>query len=58
MAKLKTIILYVDNKFVTQRKVGAKTTMKEIIDRWKRMYALHKYDYKIYITLTSKMNEK
>lgn len=53
-----TIKLYVNRKFVTQRKVNSKLNMKEIIERWKKMYALEKHNYDIYIHFPSKMNDK
>lgn len=53
-----TIKLYVNRKFVTQRKAHSKNTIKKIIERWKKMYALDKHHYDIYIQLPSKMNDK
>lgn len=58
MSNPNTIKLYVNQKFVTQRKYQGKNSMKEIIEMWKKMYALDKHDYKIYIQFPSKMNPK
>ena len=53
-----TLKLYVNQRLVSQRKAHAKTTINEIIERWKRMYALDKHNYKINIQVPSKMNPK
>jgi len=56
MSKQGTLKLYVKGKLVSQRKARAKTTIKEIIEMWKRSYALDKHDYRIFIHIPSKMN--
>jgi hypothetical protein len=53
-----TLKLYVNQRLVSQRKANSKSTINEIIERWKRMYALDKHNYKIYIQVPSKMNPK
>lgn len=50
-----TLKLYVNGVFVTQRRANTQGLMKEIIERWKRMYALEKHEFKIYIQHPSKM---
>lgn len=53
-----TLKLYVNQRLVSQRKAKSKTAIKDITDRWKKMYALDKHNYKIYIQVPSKMNPK
>ena len=53
-----TFKLYVNKKLVSQRKEQSKNYNKEILDMWKKTYALDKHNYVIYLQVPSKMNSK
>ena len=55
---IKVVVKLVMKGKTVSRKQIEKSRVPFVIERWKKIYALHNHDYEIFIQIQSKMNDK